>query len=56
VLDVAVPALLSGQPEPLYINFIRRFCPLKRSTGELGGTEKLTEDCKAFLQSPSVPR
>lgn len=51
VLDVTVPPLLSGQPESLYINFIRRF--LSDDTIRCGSDDKerLTESCTAFLES-----
>ncbi len=51
VLDVTVPTLLSGQPEPLYINFIRRFLSKETLCSKPEEKERLSEGCAAFLES-----
>ena len=51
VLDVAVPPLLFGQPETLYVNFIRRFLSDETLRSAPEDSEKLSEGCKAFLES-----
>ncbi|NLO39838.1 MAG: protein phosphatase 2C domain-containing protein [Ruminiclostridium sp.] len=51
VLDVAVPPLLFDQAEPLYINFIRRFLSDETLHSTPADSEKLSENCTAFLES-----
>ncbi len=51
VLDVAVPALLSGQPESLYVNFIHRFLSVETLLFGPDEKEGLSEYNKTFLES-----
>lgn len=52
VLDVAVPALLSDQPEPLYLNLIRRFLSGCMLIGTPEETGRHAQEAAEFLLSP----